>query len=127
MNEDFKMKILDEDIITKVLNTLPREYESLVDSLKVQMSTEAGVSLENLKEQLRSKFHLMKNIDTRSRRHESFFHTMSIKKKRVSKTKRPNDIFDTFGKGDTPQEEKKELSLFLSLSNAHAARGKYFH
>jgi len=36
-------------------------------------------------------------------------------------------MFDTFGKGDTPQEEKKELSLFLSLSNAHAARGKYFH
>ena len=24
-------------------------------------------------------------------------------------------------------EEKKKLSLFLSLSNAHAARGKYFH
>ena len=26
MNEDFNMKILDEDIITKVLNTLPRDY-----------------------------------------------------------------------------------------------------
>ena len=40
MNEDFNMKILDEDIITKVLNTLPREYEALVDSLQVQMDTE---------------------------------------------------------------------------------------
>ena len=39
MNEDFDMKIIDEDIITKVLNTLPREYESLLDSLKVQMDT----------------------------------------------------------------------------------------
>ena len=39
MNEDFNMKILDEDIITKVLNTLPRDYESLVDSLQVQMDT----------------------------------------------------------------------------------------
>ena len=37
MNEDFNMNILDEDIITKVLNTLPREYEELVDSLQVQM------------------------------------------------------------------------------------------
>ena len=27
MNEDFNMKILDEDIINKVLNTLPRDYE----------------------------------------------------------------------------------------------------
>ena len=35
MNEDFDMKIIDEDIITKVLNTLPREYEALVDSLQV--------------------------------------------------------------------------------------------
>ena len=26
MKEDFNMKILDEDIITKVLNTLPRDY-----------------------------------------------------------------------------------------------------
>ena len=40
MNEDFDMKIIDEDIITKVLNTLPREYEALVDSLQVQMHTE---------------------------------------------------------------------------------------
>ena len=40
MNDDFDMKILDEDIITKVLNTLPREYEVLVYSLQVQMDTE---------------------------------------------------------------------------------------
>ena len=56
MNEDFDMKIIDEYIITKVLNTLPREYEALVDSLQVQMDTEKGVTLDNLKEQLRSKF-----------------------------------------------------------------------
>ena len=37
MNEDFNMKILDEDIINNVLNTLPRDYEALVDSLQVQM------------------------------------------------------------------------------------------
>ena len=29
------MKILDEDVITKILKTLPREYEELVDSLQV--------------------------------------------------------------------------------------------
>ena len=39
MNEYLDMKIIDEDIITKVLNKLPREYESLVDSLQVQMDT----------------------------------------------------------------------------------------
>ena len=60
MNEDFNMKILDEDIITKVLNTLPREYEALVDSIQVQMYTEKVVTLDNLKEKLRSKFKRMK-------------------------------------------------------------------
>ena len=40
MNEDFNTKIIDEDIITKVLRTLPIEYEALVDSLQVQMDTE---------------------------------------------------------------------------------------
>ena len=40
MNDDFNMKILDEDIITKVLNTLTRDYEALVDSLLVQIDTE---------------------------------------------------------------------------------------
>ena len=49
MNEDFNMKILDEDIITKVLNTLPRDYESLVNSLKVKMNSEKCVTLDNLK------------------------------------------------------------------------------
>ena len=62
MNEDFDMKIIDEDIITKILNTLTREYETLVDSLQVQMDTEKGVTLENLKEQLRSKFQRMKRV-----------------------------------------------------------------
>ena len=62
MNEDFDMKIIDEDIITKVLNTLPREYEALVDSLQVQMDTEKGVTLDNLKEQLRSKFQQMRKM-----------------------------------------------------------------
>ena len=32
MKKDFYMKILDEDIINKVLKTLPREYEALVYS-----------------------------------------------------------------------------------------------
>ena len=59
MKEDFNMKILDEDIITKVLNTLPRVYESLVYSLQVQMDSEKGVTLDNLKEQLMSKYQLM--------------------------------------------------------------------
>ena len=49
MNEDFNMKILDEDIITKFLNTLTRDYEALVDSLQVQMDSEKGVTLDNLK------------------------------------------------------------------------------
>ena len=49
MNEDFKMNIIDEEIINKVLNTLPRDYEDLVDSLQVQMDSEKGVTLDNLK------------------------------------------------------------------------------
>ena len=76
------MKILDEDIITKVLNTLSIEYESLVDSLQVQMVTEKGVSLENLKEQIRSKFQRMKKMEKRSRRHETVLNTkMEVKQK----------------------------------------------
>ena len=87
MNEDFDMKIIDEDIITKVLNTLPREYEALVDSLQVQMDTEKGVTLDNLKEQLRSKFQRMKKSETRNRRHETILNTgMAVKQKRVYKT-----------------------------------------
>ena len=39
------MKIKDEEIITKVLNTLPREYESLVYSLQVQLETELGLNI----------------------------------------------------------------------------------
>ena len=39
MKEDFYMKTLDEDIINKVLKTLPREYEALVNSIQVQMDT----------------------------------------------------------------------------------------
>ena len=84
MNEDFDMKIIDEDIITKVLNTLPREYEALVDSLQVQMDTEKGVTLDNLKEQLRSKFQRMKKSYIRNRRHEAILNTgMAVKQKRV--------------------------------------------
>ena len=87
MNEFFDMKIIDEDIITKVLNTLPREYEELVDSLQVQMDTEKGVTLDNLKEQLRSKFQRMKKNETRTRRHETILNTgMEVKQKRVYKT-----------------------------------------
>ena len=89
MNEDFDMKIIDEDIITKVLNTLPREYEALVDSLQVQMDTEKGVTLDNLKEKLRSKFQRMKKKESRPRRHETIFNTgMEVKQKRVYKTTR---------------------------------------
>ena len=40
MNEDFNMNILDEDIITKVLNTIERDYEALVYLLQVQMDSE---------------------------------------------------------------------------------------
>ena len=86
INEELKMKILNENIITKVLNTLPREYEDLVDSLKVQMATEKVLSLDNLKEQLRSKFHHMRENDSISRIHEEVFHTMDIKQKIVSNT-----------------------------------------
>ena len=68
MNEYFKMKIPEEDIITKVLNTLSRDYKALVYSLQVQMDSEKGVTLDNLKEQLRSKYQRMKKNESRSRR-----------------------------------------------------------
>ena len=91
MNEDFDMKIIDKDIIKKVLNTLPREYEALVDSLQVQMDTEKGVTLDNLKEQLRSKFQRMKKNEPRTRRHETILNTgMEVKQKRVYKTTKKN-------------------------------------
>ena len=87
MKEDFNMNILYKDIITKVLNTLTRDYEALVYYLQVQMDSEKGVTLDNLKEQLRSKFQMMKNNESRSRRNEKIMNTsMAFKKKRVYKT-----------------------------------------
>ena len=51
------------------------------------MDTEKGVALDNLKEQLRSKFQRMKKNESRSRRHETVINTsMSVKQKRVYKT-----------------------------------------
>ena len=53
------------------------------------MAIEKGVSLENLKEQLRSKFQIMRKNDSRQKRHETIFNTsMEVKKKRVFKTTR---------------------------------------
>ena len=52
MNKDFNMKILDEYIITKALNTLPRDYEDLVYSIQVQMDSEKGATLDNIKEKI---------------------------------------------------------------------------
>ena len=49
MNEDFRMNIQDKDIITKVLNTFLREYESMMDSFQVQMDNESGFTLNKLK------------------------------------------------------------------------------
>lgn len=54
MNEDFDMKIVDEDIITKNLNIIPILY-----SIEVQMDTEYLITLKNVKEQPQSKFHLL--------------------------------------------------------------------
>ena len=89
MNEDIYMKILDEDIITKVLKTSSIEYESLVDSLQVQMDTDKCLTLDNLKEQLRSKYQLMKKNESKSRRHETILNTrIEFKQKRVYKTTR---------------------------------------
>ena len=55
------------------------------------MDTEKGVTLDNLKEQLGSKFQLMKKNDTRSRIQETILSTgMAVKQKRVYKTTRKN-------------------------------------
>ena len=55
INEYFGINILDYDIIKKVLNTLPRYYESLSYSIKVQMDTDKGLLLSKLKENLITK------------------------------------------------------------------------
>ena len=53
------------------------------------MDTEKGVTLNNLKEQLRSKFQRMRKNDSRPRRHETILNTsMEVKQKRVCKTTR---------------------------------------
>lgn len=54
---------MDEYIINKVLNTLTKEYESLVDSLKVQMDIKVGVNINNLKEKSRSKYNFKENFN----------------------------------------------------------------
>ena len=64
MNQNVSMNILYEDIIMKVLKNLPIYYESLVDSFKVQMDTEVGVKLCNLKLKLRSKYQCLNKQDT---------------------------------------------------------------
>ena len=47
--------------------------------------------MDNLKEQLRSKFQRMKKNETRPRRHETIFNTgMEVKQKRIYKTTRKN-------------------------------------
>ena len=65
----------------------------MVDSLQVKMDTEKGVTLDNLKEQLRSKYQRMKKNDSRPRRHETILNTgMEVKQKRVYKTTRKNKV-----------------------------------
>ena len=68
----------------------------------------------------------MKNIDTRSRRHEEVFHTMSIKQKRVLKTtnkkKEDNEILychycdKRYHHDDFCWKKLKDLSLKDKLS-----------
>ena len=55
------------------------------------MDTEKCVTLDNLKEQLRSKYQRMKKNESRSRRHETILNTiMAVKQKRFYKTTRKN-------------------------------------
>lgn len=63
MVKDLNMKIIYEDIITKFLNTLPREYDALAYMLQVKMDNEVLVTLNNLKEQVRSKYQHLKKQD----------------------------------------------------------------
>ena len=39
MKEDFKIEVTDEDMVSKILNNLPRNYDSLIDSIHVQMNS----------------------------------------------------------------------------------------
>ena len=53
------------------------------------MDSEKGVTFDNLKEQLRSKYQQMKKNESRSRRHETIINTrMAVKQKGVYKTTR---------------------------------------
>lgn len=65
MNEDFIMKILYKYIITKVQNTLQKEYEALVYYFKVKLDNESVFTLNKLKEKLRSKYHPIKKYERR--------------------------------------------------------------
>ena len=56
MIQYFKMNILDKEIITKFLNTITCVYKELVYTFQVKFYTGVVVSLNNLKEKIRSKY-----------------------------------------------------------------------
>ena len=87
MEDDFGMVIKEDDIISKVLNSLPGTYDSLVDAIQVQMDTAAGVTLTSLKEQLRSKFQRLRKPRGKIGKPEASLNT-TIKNKKMIKGKK---------------------------------------
>ena len=49
INEEFNIKIVDEDTVTNILIKIPREKGSLLYYIKLQMDKEVGFTPNNLK------------------------------------------------------------------------------
>ncbi len=49
MRDYFNMDISEDDMVSRILNSLPPVYEDLVDSIHIQMNSTEGVSLVSLK------------------------------------------------------------------------------
>ncbi len=82
MKEDFNMEILEDDLISKVLNTLPPIYDSLVDSIHIQMNSQMGITLVSLKEQLRIKYQRLKKSSPKTKG-ETILYTQNNKPTKV--------------------------------------------
>ncbi len=91
-------------MISKVLNVLPDAYDSLVDSIHIQMNSEKGVSLAALKEQLIIKFQRIKKSSTRASKGETVLTTTKSTPK-PTKVKRSKKVDKKSKSEDTKTEE----------------------
>lgn len=56
LTDKFSVTIDDDDLISKIINSLPKEYDSLIDSFYIQMAAKGGLRVESFREKLQIKY-----------------------------------------------------------------------